>query len=150
MWIIHCGGVAADGMSSQMLISWNVHLPTKSLHMSAMYTYFYCNFWVTFGVQIFTCISDNFLNFVKQIIHLTLQQRQHVLVKMTFKNTPIKNFLEVKLRKRLRQICLAGIIYRAKLSVSSTTTGFIWLCVSSTSADTASLLTEHMAMDSSS
>ena len=42
------------------------------------------------------------------------------------------------------------IIYRAKLSVSSTTTGFIWLCVSSTSAGTASLLTEHMALDSSS
>ena len=40
--------------------------------------------------------------------------------------------------------------YRAKSSVSSTTTGFIWLCVSSTSAGTASLLTEHVALDSSS
>ena len=42
------------------------------------------------------------------------------------------------------------LIYRAKLSVSSTITGFIWLCASSTSAVTASLLTEHMALDSSS
>ena len=40
--------------------------------------------------------------------------------------------------------------YRAKLSVSSTRTGFIWHCISSTSAGTASLLTEHMALDSSS
>ena len=40
--------------------------------------------------------------------------------------------------------------YRATLSVSSRTTGFIWLCVSSTSAGTASLLTEHIALDSSS
>ena len=40
--------------------------------------------------------------------------------------------------------------YWATLSVSSTTTGFIWLCVSSTSAGTASLLTEHVALDSSS
>ena len=42
------------------------------------------------------------------------------------------------------------LIYRAKLSVSSTIAGFIWLCASSTSAVTASLLTEHMAPDSSS
>ena len=42
------------------------------------------------------------------------------------------------------------LIYRAKLSVSSTIAGFIWLCASSTSAVTASLLTEHMALDSSS
>ena len=40
--------------------------------------------------------------------------------------------------------------YRATLSVSSTTTGFIWLCVSTTSVGTASLLTENIAVDSSS
>ena len=87
LWIIHCGGVAANGMPSQMLISWNVHLSTKSLHMLAMYTYFYCNFWVTFGVQIFTCISDNYPIFVKQIIHLTLQQCQHFLVEWLLKHS---------------------------------------------------------------
>ena len=42
------------------------------------------------------------------------------------------------------------ITYRATLSVSSTTTGFMWLCVSLTSGGTASLLTEDMALDSSS
>ena len=44
----------------------------------------------------------------------------------------------------------AGEIYRAKSSVSSTTTGSIRLRVASTSAGTASVLTEHMALDSSS
>ena len=38
--------------------------------------------------------------------------------------------------------------YRVKSSVSSTTTGRIWLSFSSTSASTASFLTEHMALDS--
>ena len=79
-------------------------------------------------MQVFVCISDNFQIFVKQVIRLTADTAvlivMHVLLKMKF-------------LKRLHQICLHCIIYRAKLSVSSTTTGFIRLCVSSTSAGTA-------------
>ena len=53
-----------------------------------------------------------------------------------FKSTPSENY---KIH-----------IYRAKLSVSSTTTGFRWLCIATMSAGTASFMTEHMALDSSS
>jgi len=82
-----------------------------------MYTYFHSNFWVTFGMQIFSCISDNFLIYVKQIIRmtLTLQQCHACLFKMSFKNHSHQKFPK-------------GIIHWAKAYVSRTTTGFIWLC----------------------
>jgi len=78
-------------------------------------------------MQTITCIPDN---------SLITKSCQHACVVYKLGKTTGKNF--------------SSEIYRAKLSDFSKTTGFIRLCVSSTSAGTASLSTQHMALDSSS
>jgi len=53
-----------------------------------------------------------------------------------FKSTPLENY-EI-------------VIYQATFSVSSTTTGFMWLCIATISAGTASFMTHLITLDSSS